>query len=125
MTSSSANIETVRAFIAAWSRLDVDELVAYFAPDGVYHNMPIAPVSGQEHLRSFISAFLKDWTATQWDVVNIVGAGDVVFVERVDLTMVGDRAVELPCCGVFEIENGKIAVWRDYFDMATYTRALG
>ena len=123
--NSNANIETVRAFIAAWSRLDTDELVAYFTPDGVYHNMPIAPVAGHEHLRSFISAFLKNWTATQWDVVNIAGAGDVVFVERVDRTMVGDKAVELRCCGVFEMKNGKIAVWRDYFDMATYTRAIG
>lgn len=123
--NSNANIETVRAFIAAWSRLDIDELVAYFTHDGVYHNMPIAPVAGHEHLRSFISAFLKNWTATQWDVVNIAGAGDVVFVERVDRTMVGDKSVELPCCGVFEMKNGKIAVWRDYFDMATYTRAIG
>lgn len=123
--NSNANIETVRAFIAAWSRLDTDELVAYFTHDGVYHNMPIAPAAGHEHLRSFISAFLKNWTATRWDVVNIAGAGDVVFVERIDRTMVGDKSVELPCCGVFEMKNGKIAVWRDYFDMATYTRAIG
>jgi limonene-1,2-epoxide hydrolase len=26
--------------------------------------------------------------------------------------------------GVFEMHNGKIRVWRDYFDLATYTKAI-
>ena len=39
------NEETIRAFVAAWSRLDPDELVDYFCDDGIYHNMPIEPVS--------------------------------------------------------------------------------
>lgn len=45
-------------------------------------------------------------------------------VERLDRTRVGDKPVDLPFCCVFELEHGKIKVWRDYFDMATYTRAL-
>ena len=44
----ASNAEVVRAFIAAWSRLDVDELLGYFAPDGIYYNMPIAPISGHQ-----------------------------------------------------------------------------
>ena len=36
----------------------------------------------------------------------------------------GSKKVDLPCCGVFEMANGKIKVWRDYFDMATYTKPL-
>ena len=50
--------------------------------------------------------------------------GDVVIAERLDRTMVGETAVDLPCCGVFEMRGGKIAAWRDYFDMGTYTSAL-
>jgi limonene-1,2-epoxide hydrolase len=34
----------------------------------------------------------------------------------------GDKTVDLPCCGVFEMKGGKIKVWRDYFDLGTYTR---
>lgn len=120
----SPNETVVRAFIAAWSRLDVEELLAYFAPDGVYHNMPLGPVGGHDKLRPFIQAFLKGWTATSWDIRAILAAGDLVMVERLDRTRVGDKPVDLPCCGVFELENGKIKIWRDYFDMATYTRAL-
>jgi limonene-1,2-epoxide hydrolase len=120
----NGNEKIIRDFIAAWSRLDVDEIVSYFAEDGIYHNMPTQPVQGQAALRQFIAAFLKTWTKTDWDVVNIMSRGNVVIAERLDRTVAMGKAVNLPCCGVFEMENGKIKVWRDYFDMATYTRAV-
>jgi limonene-1,2-epoxide hydrolase len=118
------NIGIVRDFIAAWSRLDADELVGYFTDDGTYHNMPAAPVSGRENVRKLIKSFLSTWTATQWDVVNIVATGDVVIAERIDRTRLGPKSVDLPCCGVFEMQGGKIKVWRDYFDMGTYVKAV-
>jgi limonene-1,2-epoxide hydrolase len=27
-------------------------------------------------------------------------------------------------CGVFEVHNGRITLWRDYFDMWNFTKAL-
>jgi limonene-1,2-epoxide hydrolase len=118
------NERIVRDFIAAWSTLDADRIVAFFTEDGVYHNMPIQPVAGRAALKPFIAAFLKDWAATEWEIVTLVSSGDIVIAERVDRIRVGDRQVDLPCCGVFEMQDGKIKVWRDYFDMGTYTRPL-
>lgn len=121
----SDNVAIVRAFIAAWSRLDADELVGFFTDDGIYHNMPMAPVQGHAALRPFIAAFAGGWASTTWEVLTIVGSGNTVIAERIDRTVTKDgKAVDLPCCGVFELTDGKIAVWRDYFDMGTYTRAL-
>jgi limonene-1,2-epoxide hydrolase len=54
-----------------------------------------------------------------------VARGEVVIAERVDRTKAGDKSVDLPCTGVFEMEEGRIKVWRDYFDLGTYMRALG
>ena len=118
------NTGIIREFIEAWSRLDADELVTYFTEDGTYYNMPLEPVSGHDNLREFIGGFVSGWSATDWEIVNLFGAGDVVFAERVDRTKAGDKAVDLPCAGVFEMRDGKIAVWRDYFDMATYANAM-
>ena len=120
----SQNEQTIRDFIAAWSRLDPDELTGFFTDDGTYYNMPTRPVTGRENLRAFIARFVRGWTSTQWDVLNLISRGDVVIAERLDRTMVGETAVDLPCCGVFEMQDGKIKVWRDYFDLATYTRPL-
>ena len=120
----ATNEQVIRDFIAAWSRLDVEELVQYFCEDGVYHNMPTQAVAGHAALRPYIAAFLKGWTSTEWDVLNLVSNGDVVFAERLDRTVVGDKPVNLPCCGVFEMQDGRIKVWRDYFDIGTYVAAL-
>ena len=116
------NEQLIRNFIATWSSLDVEEILSYFADDGTYHDMPIAPVTGRENLRAFIAAFLTGWTSTDWDIINITCQNDTVFAERMDRTKIGNRSVDLPCCGVFEMAGGKIKVWRDYFDMATYTK---
>ena len=118
------NETVIRRFIADWSSLDPDLLVAYFTEDGVYHNMPMKPVAGHAALRAFIAGFLRDWQKTDWEIVNLLSRGDLVMAERIDRTVAGGPPVELPCLGVFEMRDGRIAVWRDYFDMAIYTRAV-
>ena len=118
------NAAVVRDFIAAWSRLDPAELAGFFAEDGVYHNIPAAPVRGRENIQRFIAGFIRPWTATQWEVVSLVAAGDTVVAERIDRTRLGERNVDLPCCGVFVMQGGKIQAWRDYFDMQTYMKGL-
>lgn len=119
-----SNEAIIRNFIADWSSLSVDKIVNYFTQDGVYHNMMSPPVAGHENLRRFISGFIKNWTRTDWVIINILSADDIVVAERIDRTSIGERTIELPCCGVFEIQEGKIKIWRDYFDLATYSRNL-
>lgn len=121
---STDNVAVVREFIEAWSELDADKLVGYFCEDGCYHNMPLEPVVGHENIRGFIEGFLTTWTATDWEILNLLGAGDVVVAERLDRTRTTAGDVDLPCVGVFEMDGGRIRVWRDYFDMATYTNAM-
>jgi len=115
----------VRAFVAAWSRLDPTELASYFTEDGTYHNMPMGPVTGRANVEQLIRGFTAAWTGTEWELRHVVARGDLVFAERVDRTRAGEKAVDLPCLGVFELENGRIKVWRDYFDLATYAAGLG
>jgi limonene-1,2-epoxide hydrolase len=71
-----------------------------------------------------IEGFIAAWTETSWDILHLVSAGDVVIAERLDRTKAADKAVDLPCTGVFEMENGKIKVWRDYFDLTTYIKGM-
>lgn len=118
------NEAIVRSFIDAWSRLDAAELVGYFAEDGIYHNIPAQPVQGREALQAFISGFIGPWTKTEWDIISLIASGDQVAVERLDKTTAGDKQVDLPCFGMFEMEDGKIKVWRDYFDMNTYIKGM-
>ena len=59
------------------------------------------------------------------ELLHVATLGNVVFTERVDrMTLAGKRVV-LPCAGVMEIRDDKIAAWRDYFDLATWQRQAG
>ncbi len=118
------NIEIIRNFVSAWSRLDPNELSEYFTEDGAYHNMPMGPIVGKENIKEFIENFSSGWTETDWQILNIVEEGSMVFCERIDKTKSTQGNVDLPCFGVFEMENGKIHVWRDYFDLSTYMGAM-
>jgi limonene-1,2-epoxide hydrolase len=118
------NTAIVREFIEAWSSLDAERLASYFTEDGTYYNMPTQPVTGRDNVQKFIAGFLATWTETQWDILNIMGEGDVVFAERLDRTKTSQGDVDLPCVGVFEMEGGQIKVWRDYFDLGTFMNAM-
>ena len=118
------NVETIRDFIQAWSTLDAEKLAGYFTEDGTYHNIPAQPVSGRANVQKFIAGFISTWTETTWDVLNLCGSGDLVFAERLDRTRTTRGDVDLPCVGVFEMHNGKIRIWRDYFDLGTYMKAM-
>jgi len=119
------NERVIRDFIDAWSRLDPSELASFFSDDGVYHNMPMGPVSGRENVENLIRGFIASWTQTSWELLALAASGNRVFAERIDHTLAGEKSVDLPCLGVFEMEAGKIKAWRDYFDLATYQRGLG
>jgi limonene-1,2-epoxide hydrolase len=58
-------------------------------------------------------------------VLNSASAGNVVFNEHVDVfDLGGGKTISLPVAGVFEVSGAKISAWRDYFDMAMYTKQL-
>ncbi|HEY5024899.1 MAG TPA: limonene-1,2-epoxide hydrolase family protein, partial [Acidimicrobiales bacterium] len=49
---------------------------------------------------------------------------NVVLTERIDTFTVGDLVAALPVMGTFEVRDGKICAWRDYFDLAQVTNML-
>jgi limonene-1,2-epoxide hydrolase len=51
-----------------------------------------------------------------------VASGDVVMNERVDRFLIRGTWLEIPLMGVFVLRDGLIAEWRDYFDLADFTR---
>ena len=112
--------DTVRRFCAAWSNLDVDAITAFFTDDAVYHNIPMSPVTGRDAIKSFIAGFAGGAETIDFRVHNIVADGSVVLTERVDVFVMPNGKVELPVMGTFELRDGKIAAWRDYFDMKQF-----
>ena len=110
-------IDVVRRFCATWAEGDLDNIMGFFADDAVYHNIPIAPVEGKDAIRATIAGFTGGVDKLEFRVDNIAGDGNVVLTERVDVFSMPGATIELPVIGTFEVRDGKIAAWRDYFDM--------
>ena len=116
-------IETVEAFIDAWNRIDFDTVAEFFADDVVYHNIPMEKIEGKETARAFIESMRAD--RIEWTTYHIAATGQVVLTERLDEFDLADgKKISLPVMGTFEIEDGKIKAWRDYFDLNTYMSQL-
>jgi limonene-1,2-epoxide hydrolase len=119
-----ANLALVHGFVDAWNRMDLEAILGFLAPDIFYHNMPMEPMTGLEQVRAGLLPFLAPATKCEWEMVRIAAAGDSVLTERVDRFWYGERKIEIPVMGTFDIRDGKIAAWRDYFDLAQFLRQM-
>ena len=120
--AESENIDLVKRFCAAWTDIDIPAIMSFFAGDAIYHNMPIQPIQGKDAIKGMIEQFTTPFEHCPWQVLHIAAAGDVVLTERVDGFIGDGKNVSLPVMGTFEIRDGKIAAWRDYFDLGAWTK---
>jgi limonene-1,2-epoxide hydrolase len=116
----------VSSFLASWRNRDIDQILGFIATGAVYHNVPVSPIVGREEIRGIFQAFLDTFAVASLDVVRMAAAPDLVLAERVDRFVLNDgRKVELPVTGVFELQDGKIVRFSDYFDLACFERQSG
>lgn len=117
--------EIVNAFMAEFDaeHPDPDTLASYFTDDAVYHNMPMEPAEGIEAVTAALKG-VSQMTSRGWEVLHSAANGDVVLNERIDRFAIGGASVDVAVCGVFELRDGKIARWRDYFDLASFQKQM-
>lgn len=115
--------ETVEAFIACWNTLDMQGAFALMHPDIVYHNIPMAPARGHGEVRAALAQF-PPIEAAEWITHAIAATGNTVLTERSDRFLIGGKWIDLPVMGAFEVKDGLITAWRDYFDLNMFTNQL-
>ena len=99
-----------------------------FSDDAVYVNIPIDPPNeGAEAIRKTIEGFVGMADAIEFVVHHSAEnpAEGTVMNERTDRFRIGGKWVEARVMGVFEIADGKIRCWRDYFDLAEFQSQMG
>jgi len=116
--------ETVTAFIDALEAKDFDAAIALVGDECEYDNVPMGKVHGPAEIRSLLEPMLGAATAVDWKVYRQAADGPIVFNERLDRFEMPFGWVDMPVTGVWEVHNGKITLWRDYFDLATYRGQL-
>ena len=108
--------DVVRAELAAWSSLDVEEIMVHFAPDATWLPAIGFPTSsGYDEIRRAVEGFVKTMTWAEIEILNLAVTGNVVLTERMDRFVIDGKELEAPGMGAFEVAGNKITAWRDYF----------
>jgi len=110
---------TVHAFLNAVKAFDYDAAMTLIAETCDYENMPLGKVTGPAGVRGVLEPFFAPTLVNEFIILRELTDGNRVFLERLDRHQLATGWVELPVAGVFEVENGQITVWHDYFDAAT------
>jgi len=113
-------LETVNTFMNHIESKDVNAAADLLAADISYENMPIDPVVGRDAVRQVLEGFLGSAGEVEWKVLSEWEVGNTVINERLDRFQIGDGWLELPVAGFFQVTDGLITLWRDYFDMGSY-----
>ena len=124
MEDPQKNIALISQFIQACVRADPDEFASYFTEDAIWWNSPWPPVKGRDAIRETLHRGSQRMAALPWEIRHIVADGNIVLTERVDHFLVNNKKVSVPCMGVFELQGGKIAAWRDYWDLTQFEAQL-
>lgn len=109
--------------------MDIDTMTALMADDFVWQlHVPLSPVVvGRDAARAELEKHSKLSTGMieGSEIRTIVSNGDTVVVERVDVNAMNGVAVTFNVTAIFEVRNGAITHWREYWDTAHVARQLG
>jgi limonene-1,2-epoxide hydrolase/ferredoxin len=112
----SAAQAVIRRAYELWGTGDGAALAALFADDAVYDNVPAKqPLEGRDAIRAWLEMVFEH-LVVDVEVAHMVSAGDVVLSERLDTHIVGEHRIPLPVMNSSRVIDGKIVLWRDYYD---------
>ena len=120
----STPTEVVEQFCAAFTTKDVDTISSLLADDVVYHNVGMAPAVGKAASIAMIQGFLDMAETMSFEIHRIAANGDSVLTERTDTFTINGAQAPVAVMGTFDLADGRIVAWRDYFDMGLTTKMM-
>jgi limonene-1,2-epoxide hydrolase len=109
--------DVVADLVKANEAKDIDAVLAVLTDDVEYENVGMGVCRGHDEVRALLGPFFDGAEAMKWDVLAQLESGDTVMNERVDrFFLPGDKEVDVRVAGYFEVRDGKVRRWRDYFD---------
>jgi limonene-1,2-epoxide hydrolase len=115
--------ETVTGFIDAMCRNDFDAAFALADDDMEFENVPLDPRvnRGRDSIRVGLEMLFALCSRVEWEVSMQIESATTVLNERVDRFWFDDGVfAEVPVLARWEVVDGRIRLWRDYYDLAMW-----
>jgi limonene-1,2-epoxide hydrolase len=117
-----ANTRTVEGFLTALQDADYDTLEASLDDNVVYQNVGLPTIRGRARTVKLFRQ-MEGRMGFEVKIHRIAADGAAVLTERSDALIFGPLRLQFWVCGVFEVHNGRITLWRDYFDFYDMLKA--
>ncbi|UGT94390.1 nuclear transport factor 2 family protein [Mycobacterium ostraviense] len=117
------NIRTVEGFLNALQNENFDAVAAAFDDNLVYENVGFSRIRGGRRTVKLLRK-MEGRLGFEVKIHRIAADGAAVLTERTDALILGPLRLQFWVCGVFEVHDGKITLWRDYVDVYDMTKAL-
>lgn len=108
--------EVVTAFLTALADGDAETATALVAEDLVYENVSLPTIRGKQRFAKGLHDFNRRGIGFDVRIHRITQDGNIVMTERTDALRFRRFHQQFWVCGVFEVHDGVITLWRDYFD---------
>jgi limonene-1,2-epoxide hydrolase len=118
-----ANTRTVESFLNALQDADYETADAALDDNLVYENVGLPTIRGRARAIKLFRQ-MDGRAAFEVKIHRIAADGAAVLTERSDALIFGPLRLQFWVCGVFEVHDGRITLWRDYFDCFDMTKAL-
>ncbi len=123
ISSDIDNAHTVEVLLASLQAQDTDGAGAVLDENLVYQNVGLPTIRGRARAMKLFRA-MEGRTRFEVKTHRIAVNGSSVLTERTDALIFGPVRLQFWICGVFEVHDGRITLWRDYFDLWDMTKAL-
>jgi limonene-1,2-epoxide hydrolase len=117
--------EVVREFCGAIDRKDLAAVESLLDDKVVYHNIGSEPAVGRDAALAAVKFQFDMFDPISFRIRNLAEDGDTVLTERVDEITANGVTAPVPVMGTFEVTEGRIVQWRDYFDMGLVGKLMG
>jgi len=114
---------TVEVLLSSLQSMDVEGAGAVLDDNLVYQNVGLPTIRGRARAMKLFRA-MEGRAGFEVTIHRIAVNGSSVLTERTDALIFGPVRMQFWVCGVFEVHNGRITLWRDYFDLWDMTKAL-
>jgi limonene-1,2-epoxide hydrolase len=119
------NAAIVREFFERITGGDVDGTADLLDEDVEWENVSLPTVRGRERVGRALNLLTGLQNAGLEIYLHAISVkGQTVLTERTDVLTWGPMRWQFWVCGRFDLRDGKIVLWRDYFDFVNVTLAL-
>ena len=122
MTTDPARV--VETFLYALRDKDFDVADAALDDDLAYQNVGLPTVHGRQRTMKLMRGLERPSARVDVKIHRIAAEGNAVLTERTDVLGFGPFEAHFWICGVFEVRDGRITLWRDYFDTVDFLKGI-